>query len=104
MGSEDVQKMIEGGVFKNIDSFFDMQKDASKFLPHICNERCKICTGSNEYRCRKWNNRLKTERNTKNTLNPMIYHNIVYRLAKIGIYEPLESNNDGTEASFKCSN
>ena len=60
--------IIEDGVFQNIDSSFDMQKDASKFLPHISNERCKICIGLNEYRCRKWNNQLKTEDNSKNTL------------------------------------
>ena len=47
--------MTDDGVFQNIDSYFDMKKDASKFLPHICNEKCKICIGPNEYRCRKLN-------------------------------------------------
>ena len=66
--SEDVQKMIEDGVFLNIDSYFDMKKDASKFLPNTCNESCKIHTGRIENRCRKWNNRLKTKDNNKKTL------------------------------------
>ena len=51
--SEDAQKMIDDGVFQNIDSYFCMQKDATKFLLHICNERCKIRTDPNEYGCRK---------------------------------------------------
>ena len=66
-----MQKMIEDGVFQNIDSIFDIQKDASKFRPHICNERCKICTGPNEYRCRKWNNQLKIEDNNINALKKL---------------------------------
>ena len=59
--SEDAQKIIDDGVFQHIDSYFDMQKDVTKFLPHICNERNKNCTGPNDYRCRKWNNRILTK-------------------------------------------
>ena len=60
--------MIDDGVSQHIDSYFDMQQDASKFLSHVCNERCKICTGPNKQRCRNWNNRIKTDDITKTTL------------------------------------
>ena len=48
-----------------------MQKDATKTLPHICNERYKIRTGPNEHRCTKWNNRIKTDDKTKNILKKL---------------------------------
>ena len=46
--SDDVQNMIDYGVFQHIHSYFDMQKDVTKLIPHICTERCKICTGKKE--------------------------------------------------------
>ena len=39
--SDEVQYLIDDGIFKSIDDDKDMQKDGGDILPHICTERCK---------------------------------------------------------------
>ena len=44
---EEVEPLIEEGVFKTLEDWLDMQRDGEKFLPHICNERCQKRVSSN---------------------------------------------------------
>ena len=39
--SDEVQHLIDDGIFKEMKNKDDMHKDAGNMLPHICNTRCK---------------------------------------------------------------
>jgi hypothetical protein len=46
--SDEVERLIEEGVFESINDYYDMIKDGEKFLQHICNPRCLVQTGPGE--------------------------------------------------------
>ena len=37
---EEVQKLVDEGIFKNSEDLYKMEDLVEKFLPHVCNERC----------------------------------------------------------------
>ena len=39
--SDEMQHLIDDGIFKSVDNHKDMQNDAGDILPHICTERYK---------------------------------------------------------------
>ena len=45
--SDNVQQLIDEGIFKSADNHKDMQKDAGDTLPFICTEQCKNRVGNN---------------------------------------------------------
>ena len=64
---DEVQNMIDHGIFKTIDDYHDMVLDAENLLSHRCNERCLYRVGLNKFKCRKPNNLLISKDNTKHT-------------------------------------
>jgi predicted GIY-YIG superfamily endonuclease len=100
--TEELQSYFDEGIFTSIDEYKDMVHDASKFLPHHCSPRCLMRTGPgpNDFRCRKLNNRLISNNNTKHTFKklPNDYSSeCINKLIKIGIASPICVNADGYE-------
>ena len=92
--AEEIQKLIEEGIFKSYDDWIEMQGLAEKFLPHVCNERCQMRVGSsggaNDTKCRKINiNKISSDitRNTFMDLPRNWSSDCVDRLVKIGLAE-----------------
>ena len=90
--SDEVNKLIDAGVFDSMNDYYGMLVDAANFLGLVCNPRCLARVGHNEFRCRKPNNRILTTDNTnhvyKNLPNDCSY-NCVKRLIKIGFAVPI---------------
>jgi hypothetical protein len=100
--SDEVQALIDEGIFKSIDDVQDMMSDAEKFLPHRCNPRCQIRIGPgiNDFRCRKLNNRVISKDNTKHTFMALPNDwsiECLNRFIKIGLASPVTVNADGYE-------
>ena len=81
-------------------SFLDLNgviQNASKILPHRCNERCLIAVGPNEYRCRKLNFLLtnRPPNNTKSVMKELpndLSIDCLRKLERAEIVEPLDIN------------
>ena len=101
---DEVQNMIDHGIFKTIDDYHDMVLDAEIFSTHICNERCLYRVGLNKFKCRKPNNLLISKDNTKHTykLLPNKYEKKTVELLKIiGIFKIDQIHVNGYEPSFR---
>ena len=101
--TNEVQALIDEGIFQSMDNYEGMISDAEKYLPHKCSQRCQMRTGPgpNDFRCRKLNNRLITEDNTKHTFKTLPNEwsfDCLQRLIKVGIVLPLCVNADGYQA------
>lgn len=99
--TSEVQTLLDEGIFKSMDDYQDMMKDARKFLPHICNPRCLARVGPDQYRCRKLNNLKVTTDNTKHVFKDLpnnFSHECVNRLIKCGLAQPLCINADDFQA------
>ena len=80
-----------------------MTKDAEKFLPHCCNERCIVRISCDKLRCRKLNNLKVSKDSTKYTFMSLQndYSNkFVKRLIQMGSIEPLCNTSEGYESPF----
>ena len=64
----EVQYLIDEGIFEFFCDHKAMIDDAKRFLPHHYNPRflIRIGPGPNVFLCRKFNNRLMIQGNTKN--------------------------------------
>ena len=101
--TDEVENLISEGVFQDTSDYHDMIKDASKFLPHICNPRCLARVGEDKYKCRKWNNLKMSKDNTKHTFKRLpndMSQACTNRLIQIGIIQPLCINIDGYQNPF----
>jgi hypothetical protein len=67
----EIESLINEGVFECIEDHRDMMKDAERFLPHKCSSRCQACIAPGVFRCRKPNNLQMTTDNTKHVFKPL---------------------------------
>ena len=67
--SDEVQHLIDDGIFISVDDHKDMQINAGDILPHICTVCCKAKVGNNgnpdDFQCRKKDNLKMSPDNTK---------------------------------------
>ena len=67
--TDEVQHLIDDGIFTDTKDYEEMQKDAGNILPHICNARCKKRVDHkncpSDFKCRKTNNLKMSPDNTK---------------------------------------
>eukprot|EP00957_Ditylum_brightwellii_P113099 8625527-Ditylum_brightwellii.AAC.1 len=88
--ADEVEELIESGVFKSMKDYMEMINDAEKFLPHKCNSRCVACVAPGVYKCRKLNNLKVSWDNTKHTFMPLpnnTSNKCMKQLAQIGLAE-----------------
>ena len=97
---EEVKDLIREGVFKNYDSWMEMQSYGETFLPHICNERCMMRVksegGKDDFKCRKIDNNKISNDITKPTYIDLPRNwsdDCVDKLVQIGLAEILDDNN-----------
>ena len=71
--TEEIQTYIDEGLYKEVTDYHTTIRKGKKFLPHLCNERCKVRfgPGPNDFRCRKANNAKVTTDNTKHIFKAM---------------------------------
>lgn len=102
--TEEIQTYIDEGLYKEVTDYHTTIRKGKKFLPHLCNERCKVRfgPGPNDFRCRKVNNAKVTTDNTKHIFKPMpntYSKECNNRLVKAGLAEFI--NDDGHEEKIK---
>ena len=107
---EEVEPLIEEGVFKNQEDWLDMQRDGEKFLPHICNERCKMRVSSNgkpeDTKCRKINNNKISKDCTKDTFMELPQNwskDCIDRLIMVGLAEVVSVDENDSVIQFNDS-
>ena len=104
MKPNEVQKVINDGIFACIDDINGVIRDGDKLLPHRCNNLCLICAAPGRYHCRKLNNVAIYPENKNHVLKPLSneYSNAcLYQLIKIGLVNAMSVNNSGYETFFK---
>lgn len=107
---EEVQALINEGVFRSWEDVKDMEELASKILTHKCDCRCLRRVGDGDgpenFRCRKLNNLTVSNDNTKDTylsLETKRSPECIARLVKIGLAEPITYNEHQVPSRFKSS-
>ena len=103
---DEVQKMIEDGVYESVDDWFDMQNDASTFLGHICNSRCVRRTAEGKFQCRKLNNLKESKDNTKHTFKDLpnnFPQECIDILIKCGLATQEFEHENGYQPKFKST-
>ena len=102
--SDEIQHLIDEGIFKKKEDVDGVVADARKFLPHRCNRGCFYRTGPGEFdfRCRKLNNCAISEDNTKHTFKPLPNEwsfECINRFIKMGLAEPICVNDEGAQSA-----
>ena len=90
---EEVEALINDGTFKNTEDCYDVQNDASKFLPHMHNLRCLVKNPDGTFRCRKLNYLEISKDNTKHTFQEFdndVSNECLCRLIQIGMVDLLK--------------
>ena len=105
---DEIDAMIEKGIFTSFNDIFDIQEKARIILPHFCNKRCmrriSVGDGPESFVCRKPNNVKLSPDNTKHCfLNlPTNFSNDCKNiLQRIGLMEQLENNEFDYESENK---
>ena len=95
---EEIQRLIDEGIFKSHEDWYEMQELTEKFLPHVCNERCQMRVdssgGSNDTKCRKLNNNKISPDITKHSFIELPRNwskECIDRLVKIGLAEVISN-------------
>ena len=104
--SDEIESLINDGIFRCVEDHKAMVRDAESFLPHRCNSRCQAAVSPGVFRCRKLNNLKVTTDNTKHVFKPLpndYSAACIDRLIQIGLVEPLSINEEGYQRPFKSS-
>ena len=96
--SNEIQHLIDEGIFTAEGDINGVVSDARKCLPHCCNCGCFYRTGPGEFdfRCRK-------EDNTKHTFQPLPNEwsfECINRFIKISLAEPICFNVEGAQSAI----
>ena len=111
MRTDEVQHLIDDGIFTDTKDYEEMQKDAGNILPHICSARCKKRVAHNnrpdDFQCRKTNNLKMSPDNTKHCYVELPNEHTpecIQRLIQIGLIKRvniIEEDTDLTSNEFE---
>ena len=110
MRADEVQGLIDEGIFKNFGDWNDMKYRAEQILPHRCEPRCLMKVGvphePDSYKCRKLNNLKVSPDNTKHCFIPISTSEsytteCIQKLIDIGLVYPRTINEHGFQSEFK---
>lgn len=105
--TEEVESLINEGIFKSLEEYHKMIKYAMKFLPHRCHAGClvRVGPGPSDFICKKVNNRLKSSDPTKHMFKESSSNwsqECIDRLVKIGLAEEvIDENSEECEKAVK---
>lgn len=102
--SDEVEKLLEEGILKDVDDWKDVQADARAFLAHICDHRCLQAIGNGKFVCWKLNNLYESSDNTSHIMKPLPSNftpPCIQKLLEIGIIKPFCVSSNGFVPKFK---
>ena len=108
--SDEVQHLIDSGVFKSADDQFKLEKLSREILPHRCSPRCLIRIGDGDgpenFRCRSNNNLKLSPDITRNCLIDLPMNLSIpcmEWLIRIGMLEPIDDLSNFLPGEFKAN-
>ena len=106
---EEIQELIDEGVFKSWDDIQEIHKIGAKILSHHCDARCLRRIGDGDgpenFKCRKLNNLKVSPDNTRDSyisIETKRNKECIDRLIKIGMADPISINKFGVPSEFHC--
>ena len=107
--SDEVQHLIDAGIFKSDDDLIKLEKLSRQILPHRCSPRCLIRIGDGDgpenFMCKSNNNLKLSPDITKDCLIdlPMnLSTSCMERLIRIGMLEPIDDLSNFLPHEFKA--
>ena len=104
--SDEVDDLINEGIFENEDDIIEVIGNAEKFLPHRCNDTCLVRRADGTLQCRKIDNVNATPDNRSHQYVSIPNNYSVECLKvldKVGLLEELDIDDDGNVKHFKSS-
>ena len=104
--ADEVDDLVEEGIFENPMDIYEVYENARKFLPHRCNDSCQVKKNDGTMRCRKIDNLRATPDNRSHQFIPLPNDYSIpclKILEAIGLTEQLEIDEFGNVVNFKSS-